>query len=249
MRTTAVFLLSLCLSGFSAFSGAAEITVAVASNFTSSLEKLRQEFEQQSNHSIRVVSGSSGRLYAQIINGAPFDVFLSADAEKPRALESSGTISRADRRPYALGRLVLWSGLSGRQVTNADVLLQEGVNRVAIANPRVAPYGVAAVETLEALGLFEALSERLVRGENIAQTYQFVESANASLGFVALSQVLERAAPDTYWLIPDNYHRPLVQELAVIRPSEAVAQFLQFMESAAGRAIILDSGYRLPEGL
>lgn len=225
---------------------AEEITIAVASNFTSTLEKIRQEFEASHEHRITVVSGSSGRLYAQIVNGAPFDLFLSADAQKPQALETAGLITSEHRQAYALGRLALFSRHEAIQVNGPEILTSDKVRRLAIANPRVAPYGSAAIEVLKALGLEEQVRTLLVQGENIAQAYQFVDSGNAQLGFVAFSQVLARPQVGSYWEVPTDFYSPLIQELAVIKDGAGVRAFLAFMRSSDIRALIRASGYELP---
>jgi molybdate transport system substrate-binding protein len=242
-----ILLLISLLSGLVLPSAQAdEITIAVASNFTSTLEKIRQEFETQSEHKVTIVSGSSGRLYAQIANGAPFDLFLSADSDKPQALETAGIIEVGSRRIYALGRLVLWSRLAEIDASSADILRTDTITRLAIANPRVAPYGVAAISVLQALGLESRYRDRLVQGENIAQAYQFVDSGNATAGFVALSQVLGRPNVGTYWEVPTVMHSPLAQELAVIKEGVGVQAFVDFLQHDSIRALILESGYELP---
>lgn len=226
-----------------------EITIAVASNFTSTLEKIRQQFELQTSHKITLVNGSSGRLYAQITNGAPFDLFLSADSAKPQALEQAGFIEKGNRHAYALGKLVLWSATEGLDVSNPEILRSDVITRLAIANPRVAPYGEAAISVLQNLGLEARYSGRLVQGENIAQTFQYVDSGNATAGFVALSQVLGRPGVGTYWEVPSTMHQALVQELAIINPSTAVMTFVAFLASNEVRDLIKESGYDLPTNL
>lgn len=246
IQRSLLFTLGLVLSLGCQSVVAEEFTIAVASNFTSTLEKIRQEFEASTEHRVTVVSGSSGRLFAQISNGAPFDLFLSADAQKPQALEEAGLIGQGQRSVYALGRLALYSNQADMFVEGPEILRSDTVKRLAIANPRVAPYGAAAISVLTQLGLEEQLRPRLVQGENIAQAYQFVDSGNAQLGFVALSQVLDRPESGSYWEVPAQMHAPLVQELAVVKDGEGVRAFLVFLKRSDIRALIARSGYELP---
>jgi molybdate transport system substrate-binding protein len=225
---------------------AAEVLVAVASNFTRTLEKIAPEFERTSGHSVIIVSGATGRHYAQIVNGAPYDVFLAADAEVTARLEEEGRAVPGTRAVYATGRLSLWSRTPGYVDAQGAVLADGEFRRLSIANPRLAPYGAAAVEVLTALGQYERLSERLVQGENIAQTYQFVDSGNAELGLVAYSQVLESGAAGSYWLIPEDLHAPLTQELIVLKDSAPAREFVAFLLQPSTLALIGASGYGVP---
>ena len=171
---------------------AEDVRIAVATNFLATLNEIATTFEKDTGHSAVVSSGSSGKLYAQIIHGAPFDVFLSADSKRPKLLEDDGLAVTGSRFTYAVGRLTLWSSDPDMIKGNGkDVLTNNRFTRLAIANPKTAPYGVAAKSTLQALGLWDYLYDRLVQGENIGQTFQFVYSKNAEIGFVALSQVLD----------------------------------------------------------
>ena len=169
---------------------AAEATVAVATNFLLPLRSLAEEFTARTGHALRISSGSTGQLYAQITNGAPYDVFLSADAARPLRLEEAGATLPGTRRTYALGRIVLWSAQPGRvDAGGAEALGTLGNGKIAIANPEVAPYGVASQETLERLGFWEPFQDRLVRGINVAQVFQFIGTGNAAMGFIAMSQL------------------------------------------------------------
>ena len=226
---------------------AAEVMVAVASNFTRTLEKLVPEFERKSGHSVTIVSGATGRHYAQIVNGAPYDLFLAADAEVTARLEEEGRAVAGSRAVYAVGRLALWSRTAEYVDVQGAVLAGGDFRRLSIANPRLAPYGEAAVEVLTALGQYERLSERLVQGENIAQTYQFVDSGNAELGFVAYSQVLENGAGGSYWLVPEDLHAPLMQELILLKDGAAAREFVAFLLLPSTLAVIAANGYGVPE--
>ena len=185
------FLCLLFLTICPVTSAAEEVRIAVAANFLATLNEIVTTFEQDTGHVAVVSSGSSGRLYAQIKNGAPFDVFFSADVTRPKLLEEEGLAVQGSRFTYAVGQLTLWSpGPTMIEGNGKAMLLSDDVEHVAIANPKTAPYGAAAKEVLQALGLWEPIQDRLVRGENIGQTFHFVFSKNAQLGFVALSQVL-----------------------------------------------------------
>ncbi len=228
---------------------AAEVIVAVAANFTQTLEKLAPEFERLSGHSVTIVSGATGRHYAQIVNGAPYDVFLAADAEVTRRLEEEGRAVSGSSAAYATGRLALWSRTEGLVDVEGKVLMEGDFRRLSIANPRLAPYGQAAVEVLTALGQYERLAERLVQGENIAQAYQFVDSGNAELGLVAYSQIVGNAgneANGSYWLIPETLHAPLTQELVLLKDSAPAREFIAFVLQPSTLELIVASGYGNP---
>ena len=243
------FLCLLFLAMCSATSAAGEVRVAVAANFRATLDEIVTRFEQDTGHTAVVSSGSSGKLYAQIRNGAPFDVFFSADATRPELLEKEGFAVQGSRFTYAVGRLTLWGG--GPAVfegSGKSMLLSDGVEHVAIANPKTAPYGVAAKEVLQALGLWERIRERLVRGENIGQTFHFVFSKNAQLGFVALSQVLAVNGAGSRWDVPAHLHAPLRQQTVLLRHgqrNEAARAFLDYVKGATSRNIIERFGYGL----
>lgn len=198
---------------------------------------------------MRITTASTGKLYAQIVNGAPFDVLLSADAERPLRLETSGAGIAGTRFTYAFGALVLWS----RQVDDCRAALQnEDGGLVAIANPDTAPYGAAARSYLRQAGLWDALRERLVIGENISQALQFAASGNAELAFIARSQLQAPSLPASScsWPLPDTAHDTVDQQAILLRraaASEGAKAFLEFLRGDAGRAIILRHGYRLPE--
>lgn len=226
---------------------AATIRVAVASNFYPVAQKLVVEFERSTSYRVLLSAGSTGKHYAQIANGAPFDVFLAADQQRPEKLVAQGIGVPASRATFAIGRLALWSPAS-KTTEEAISSLNADFRRLAIANPKLAPYGRAAKQVLVKLGLNSAVESRTVRGDNISQAFQFVASGNAELGFVAVSQLL--AAPVTVgqgiWLVPEAYYSPLVQQALLIKDSLAGQHFLRFLMSAAAQTIIRESGYQSP---
>lgn len=243
---------SLLLFLFSLLSlpaAADQINIAVAANFIGPMEEIAKAFESRSGHEVVISSGSSGKLFAQVQHGAPFDLFFSADQGKPSALVAAGLAVPDSRFAYALGRLVLWSPADGL-VDGPGVLRKGGFSKLAIANPRLAPYGQAAIETLENLGLLADLRSRFVQGENIAQTFQFVATGNAPLGFVAASQVIGRGG--SYWSVPGELHEPIRQEAVLLRRAEgsqAAGEFLRFVRSEPSRVVIEAHGYQVPEAL
>ncbi len=248
-----IALSAVCLPGMINISASAElITVAVASNFSPVAPEIAAGFEKESGQSMRVVYASTGKLYTQIINGAPFDVLLAADAEHPRLLERSGRGVTDSRFTYAIGSLVLWSRDPGLTGTDCRGMLETlGQKRLAIANPDTAPYGAAAKETLMSLDLWDRVEPQLVIGESIAQTLQFVASGNAILGFIAATQShIEHLPPTTcIWPVPPELHRPIEQQAILLQNaagSAAALDFMTFLHSTAGRAIIKRHGYTLP---
>lgn len=242
------------LSGFllllliSTWSRADEIHVAVASNFVNTLKYLAEKFEAASDHRVIVSAGSTGKHYAQIIHGAPFDIFFAANSKRPALLEAEDVAQPDSRFTYAIGKLVLWSPKAG-YVDNRGKILDAGTFQyLAMANPRLAPYGKAAQEVLQARGLWEALKGRAVRGENIGQTFQFVKSGNAELGFVAWSQVKNpgQPIPGSWWDIPADLYTPVEQQAVVLSDSLAALAFVNFVKSEEAQAIIRDFGYLTP---
>jgi molybdate transport system substrate-binding protein len=245
----------VALSGFllprSVSAQAAPVQIAVAANFAASAKRIAQDFERQSGHKVTLAFGSTGSLYAQIRNGAPFAVFLAADEHAPARLEREGLAVSGTRLTYATGRLVLWSKKGGR--LDEQVLRSGRFDKIALANPRLAPYGAAALQTLRSLALAEAVAPKTVEGSSIAQVYQFVASGNADLGFVALSQVLsEGQASDgqvregSAWLVPAHLHEPIRQEAVLLKAGagHAGAQaFLAYLRGDAAQALIRAAGY------
>ncbi|MCB0367306.1 MAG: molybdate ABC transporter substrate-binding protein [Bdellovibrionaceae bacterium] len=226
-----------------------DLHVAVAANFSRTFKTLAQKFEQESGHKILISSGSSGNQYAQILNGAPFHVFLSADSLRPQKLEEAKKIVTGTRFTYALGILALWTSRQNLDLQEGEILKSTGLGHIAVANPRLAPYGMAAEQTLKAFGLWDEKKGQLVRGENVNQAFQYVESGNAQVGFVALSQVLSLAESKRgqYWKVPSQYYRPIEQQAVQLKDSKAAKELLAFLKSPESRKIIEASGYDIPQ--
>lgn len=229
---------------------AGEVAVAVAANFAAPMQKIAAAFEQDTGHKAVLALGSTGRFYAQIRNGAPFQVLLSADDETPARLEREGSGVAGTRFTYAIGRLVLWSRQPGVVDAQGEVLKTGRFQHLAVADPKLAPYGAAALEVLRALGLLQTLTPRFVQGENIAQTYQFVASGNADLGFVALSQVFADGAiaQGSGWIVPAKLHEPLRQDALLLttgKDNPAATALLAYLRTDKARAIIRGYGYDL----
>lgn len=227
---------------------AEEIHAAVAANFTAAMKEIVAQFEKSSEHRVALSFGSSGKIFAQIQNGAPFQVFLSADQAKPQALEVAGLAVSGSRFTYAVGALALWS--SKPDVVDEDYTrLKNGdFNKLALANPKLAPYGAAAVEVLDALKLKQATEPKWVMGENIAQTYQFVATGNADLGFVALSQIMDKGhvKEGSSWIVPDELYSPIRQDavlLRVAKDSAGAKALLAYLRGDEARQIIASYGY------
>ena len=229
-----------------------EIRVAVASNFYPAMKEIALQYELKKsktseNHKIVLIPGSSGRHYAQIMNGAPFDLFFSADKVRPILLEKKGISENGSRFTYALGKLVLWSSLDGF-VEKEERLYHKDLRFIAIANPKIAPYGVAAKEALISINLWEDMKSKLIRGENIAQTFQFVNSGNAKLGFVSYSQLMNPNYPvgGSFWMVPQSLYKPIEQQAVLLRESLLGKDFLSFMRTDQSLKIISKFGYDLP---
>ncbi len=240
--------LILCLSGIA---HADKLHAAVASNFANTMEVLAQEFRAQTGHEVVASYGSTAKLYTQITQGAPFDLFLAADREHPERLEAEKHSVANTRFSYAVGKLVLWSNKENFIDTDGNVLRNSRFEKLAIGNPRIVPYGAAAKQTLETLGLWNDLQDRLVFGENIAQTQQFVVSGNAQLGFLALAQIKRhgKAYEGSYWLVPRTLYSPIVQDAVLLQRGSsnlAAKAFLAFLKTPSAQAILENSGYDLP---
>jgi len=246
-----LFGLGTLVFGASATLHAESITIATAANFLNPLRALQAEYEASTGYDIAVVSGSTGQLYAQIINGAPFDILLAADRERPRLLADAGWGDASSRFTYAIGRLALWS----REPALVDGLSLDELGALefrwlAIASPAVAPYGVAAEQVLEALGIWQEMQSRMVRGQNIAQTFALVETRNAELGLVALSQALTYENTAAYVIVPRELHDPIGQDAILLGPARensAALDFLKFLQSPTATAIIERHGYYTAE--
>jgi molybdate transport system substrate-binding protein len=227
---------------------AADVQVAVAANFTAPMQAIAAGFEQATGHKVRLAFGSTGKFYAQIKNGAPFEVLFAADDETPARLEKEGFAASGSRFTYAIGRLALWSAKPGYVDDKGAVLKQGAFAHLALANPKLAPYGAAAVETLNKLGLLAALQPKFVQGENIAQTFQFVSTGNAELGFVALSQVFEggKLTRGSAWIVPPGLHAPIRQDAVILtrgKDNSAALALMKYMKEDKARAIIRAYGY------
>lgn len=247
-HTTA--LLTVCLWAVQGNAWAAEAMVAVAANFAEPIKAIAAVLKKTTGHTLKVATGASGALYTQIKNGAPFDVFLSADNERPAMLEKEGLTQPGTRFTYATGRLVLWSAKVGRVDNQGQVLRAPDLGKVAYANPKTAPYGEAAVEVMNRLGLATALAPQLVQGESIGQTYNFVKTGNADVGFVALSQVLHngRLQEGSVWVVPQTHHTPIRQEAVVLRrgaQNGAALALINLLQSPNIQNLIRSYGYDL----
>jgi molybdate transport system substrate-binding protein len=227
-----------------------EVQVAVAANFTAPAKLIAAEFEKDTGHKAALAFGATGKFYAQIKNGAPFEVLLAADDTTPAKLEEEGAAVRGSRFTYSIGKLVLWSAKPGFVDDQGKVLKKGDFRHLAIANPKTAPYGVAAIETLTALKLRETLEPKFVQGENIAQTHQFVVSGNAELGFVALSQVMEdgKLTSGSAWVVPERLHKPIRQGAVLLNTGSgkpAAEAWLAYLKGEKARAVIKRFGYDL----
>jgi len=229
------------------------LIIAVASNFRTAAEEIASEFTNVSQIPVRISAGSTGMLYAQIVNGAPYDVFLAADARRPQLLEEAGVAVSGSRTGYATGSLVLWSADSALANQSCIEVLKSGsYRRIAVANPLTAPYGLAAEEFLKAIGVYDEASKRMVYGENIAQTLQFVASGNATLGLIAASQVAD-GLPEPgscSWNVPAELHSAIDQQAVVISNSKklvAAQRFMEFLQSPQVASILRRRGYGLPQ--
>ena len=228
---------------------AEQALVAVAANFVPPFREVAMEFEKSTGHTLRVTSGSSGNFYAQIKNGAPFDVFVSADDERSKLLEEEGLGVKDSRVTYAIGRLVLWAP-DPDFVKREDTLRSERFKHLAIANPKTSPYGTAAMQTMQKLGVWDNLQPRIVTGENLGQTMGFIESGNAELGFVALSQVLDpkRKGKGARWDVPTELHEPIKQVMILLtkgKDNPAARALMEFIGGPQAQAVIRRYGYEL----
>lgn len=230
---------------------AEEVRVAVAANFLKPMEEIATTFKAETSHTLRISAGSSGQFYAQIRNGAPLDVFFSADQERPKRLEQEGLAVSGTRFTYAVGRLVLWSAEPELIRGDGRELLRAGKFKyLAIANPEVAPYGAAARQVLQTLKAWDALQPRLVQGQDIGQTYQFIATRNAELGFVSLSQVQRpgQAASGSRWVVPVELYDPVRQDAVLLKTgakNRAAHALLDFARGTRGRRLIESWGYSI----
>ncbi|WOP16542.1 molybdate ABC transporter substrate-binding protein [Ottowia sp. SB7-C50] len=234
-----------------AAASAEQVHIAVAANFTAPAKVLAAMFEKTTGHTARLTFGATGAFYTQIRHGAPFDVLLAADDERPALLEKEGAIVPGSRFTYAVGQLALWSARPGVVDPQGAVLKIGQFHKLAIANPKLAPYGAAAVEAMNQLGVYAALQPRLVTGESIGQTYHFVASGNAELGFVALSQIQDAGVirGGSWWIVPARLHAPIVQDAVILQRAQAnpaAQSWMDLLRSPKAKALIRDHGYAVP---
>ncbi len=227
-----------------------EVKVAVAANFTAPMQAIAPEFEKATGHKLVAAFGATGQFYAQIRNGAPFEVFLAADDSTPGKLESEGLTVEGSRFTYAVGGLVLWSAAADYLDGSAAALKAGQFKHLSIANPKAAPYGLAATQVLDKLGLSEALRGKLVEGQNITQAHQFVSSGNAELGFVALSQVYKdgKISSGSAWIVPGDMYEPIKQDAVILKPganNPAASALVDYLKGPEAARIIESFGYTL----
>lgn len=227
-----------------------EVQVAVAANFTAPMQQIAALFEKDTGHKASLAFGATGKFYAQIANGAPFEILLAADDETPARIEKEGLGVAGSRFTYAVGKLVLWSA-NAELVDGAGAVLKTGsFKHLSLANPKAAPYGAAAIEAMTKLGVLSEIQPRIVQGENISQAHQFVVSGNAELGFVALSQVYKdgKLSSGSMWAVPANLYAPIRQDAVLLakgRDKPAAAALLAYLKADKAHAIIKSYGYEL----
>lgn len=227
-----------------------EVQVAVAANFTAPIQAIAADFKKDTGHTLVAAYGATGQFYAQIKNGAPFEVFLSADDSTPQKLESEGDTVKGSRFTYAVGTLALWSAKEGYVDAKGDVLQKNQYQHLSIANPKAAPYGLAATQVLAKLGLTEQVKSKLVEGQNITQAYQFVSTGNAELGFVALSQIYKdgKVSSGSAWIVPGQMHDPIKQDAVILnkgKDNPAAKALVDYLKGPKAAAIIKSYGYQL----
>ncbi|WP_339446773.1 molybdate ABC transporter substrate-binding protein [Pseudomonas sp. EA_5y_Pfl2_R50] len=227
-----------------------EVQVAVAANFTAPIQAIAADFEKDTGHKLVAAYGATGQFYAQIKNGAPFEVFLSADDSTPEKLEKEGDTVKGSRFTYAIGTLALWSAKEGYVDDKGDVLKKNQYQHLSIANPKAAPYGLAATQVLEKLKLTEATKARIVEGQNITQAYQFVSTGNAELGFVALSQIYKdgKVSSGSAWIVPASMHDPIKQDAVILNKGKdnvAAKALVEYLKGPKAAAVIKSYGYQI----
>ena len=240
----------LCAAFTHTAAHAAEAQVAVAANFAEPIKAIAAVLQKTTGHTLKISTGASGAFYTQIKNGAPFDAFLSADNERPELLEKEGLAQPGTRFTYATGKLVLWSVKPGRVDGQGSVLKAADLGRVAYANPKTAPYGAAALQVLDKLGLKGSVTPKLVQGESIGQTYSFVTTGNADVGFVAMSQVLEggKLKEGSVWAVPQAHYDPIRQDAVLLKRganNEAAKELFKLLQSPNIKDLIRSYGYAL----
>ncbi|RON61611.1 molybdate ABC transporter substrate-binding protein [Pseudomonas fluorescens] len=227
-----------------------EVQVAVAANFTAPIQAIAADFEKDTGHKLVAAYGATGQFYTQIKNGAPFDVFLSADETTAEKLEKEGDSVKGSRFTYAIGTLALWSAKEGYVDAKGDVLKKNEYQHLSLANPKAAPYGLAATQVLEKLKLTEATKAKIVEGQNITQAYQFVSTGNAELGFVALSQIYKdgKVSSGSAWIVPASLHDPIKQDAVILnkgKDSAAAKALVEYLKGPKAAAVIKSYGYQL----
>ncbi|MCP3751425.1 molybdate ABC transporter substrate-binding protein [Pseudomonas sp. SBB6] len=227
-----------------------EVQVAVAANFTAPIQAIAKDFEKDTGHKLVAAYGATGQFYAQIKNGAPFDVFLAADDSTPEKLETEGNTVKGSRFTYAIGTLALWSAKDGYVDAKGDVLKKNQFKHLSIANPKAAPYGLAATQVLDKLQLSEATRAKIVEGQNITQAFQFVSTGNAELGFVALSQIYKdgKVSSGSAWIVPSNLHEPIKQDAVILnkgKDSAAAKALVEYLKGPKAAAVIKAYGYQI----
>ncbi|MGX1175650.1 molybdate ABC transporter substrate-binding protein [Pseudomonas sp. R151218B TE3479] len=228
---------------------AAEVQVAVAANFTAPIQAIAADFEKDTGHKLVTAYGATGQFYTQIKNGAPFEVFLAADDTTPARLESEGDTVKGSRFTYAVGTLALWSAKAGHVDNQGQVLKRNDFQHLSIANPKTAPYGLAATQVLDKLSLTDQVKSKLVEGQNITQAYQFVSTGNAELGFVALSQIYKdgKVTSGSAWIVPAELHDPIKQDAVILskgRDNPAAVALVDYLKGPKAAAIIQAYGYQ-----
>jgi len=249
-KQSRVLLAGLLSFALSASAFADEVQVAVAANFTAPMKAIAADFEKATGHKAVLSFGATGKFYSQITNGAPFDILLAADDETPKKLDSEKGTVAGSRFTYAIGKLVLWSAKPDFVDAKGEVLTKGNFEHLAIAAPKLAPYGLAAQESLTKLGLYDKLQPKIVTGESIGQTFTFVQTGNAELGFVALSQVYEggKIKSGSAWIVPANLHNPIRQDGVILtkgKDNKAAAALMDYLKSEPAKAIIRSYGYDL----
>lgn len=227
-----------------------EVQVAVAANFTAPIQAIAADFEKDTGHKLVAAYGATGQFYTQIKNGAPFEVFLAADDTTPEKLEKEGDTVKGSRFTYAVGTLALWSAKEGYVDGKGEVLQKNQYQHLSIANPKAAPYGLAATQVLAKLKLTEATQAKLVEGQNITQAYQFVSTGNAELGFVALSQIYKdgKVSSGSAWVVPADMHDPIKQDAVILnkgKDNPAAKALVEYLKGPKAAAVIKSYGYQL----
>lgn len=247
-RLAILFLFAAGANGFSVFALAGEVRIAVASNFSDVMKEIAQPFEARTGYRVKLSPGSTGKHYAQIKNGAPFDLFFAADSERPKRLEVEGIAQPGSRFTYAIGKVVLWSPDKALVDKEGKILHATTYRYLAIANARLAPYGRAAEQVLKAEGIWDNLQPRIVRGENIGQAFQYVQSGNAELGFVAYSQLRPQGKliEGSFWEPPLSLYDPIEQQAVLIRDTPEAREFIAYFRQPEIRKLLQNHGYESP---